>query len=522
MMKKCKCIMPMTQCDHTIATRLSRTFLLLCVLCCTANDFSTSCVSLWAAEPAASPYRVNLADYAKGDGTDETDAIQAAVNALPPSDWKEHVTDNHPGGVLLVPRPPVAYCISKTINIVERFNVAIRCESPAVGGSRGMPANSYFRWIGPDNGVMFNFRSCHGMRVENLSLTGLDKADLDLNVEKYGMKPLGRHTQGVTGILIGPAGQAVGFQKFMLFENLMIANVATGIKFGDYADNGADLVQFVFLNSLIRSFSNTAVWACSGNLANVSFVGLTTIPAQVGASCHIAVDGGEMLITNLTDSGKCREAVILLGAGGIHVVKAWSETAAPFLKTGPGEPEWTDNTGGSVNYPIILEGVRHYDGIWMVKKLDPQQGNPVPLSVVYNRQVPLHLIGCSFFGGVALGAESQATVLDYGTVFIDKDCVGFTGPGITRFGRVIHLGTRRPGNSRILDPYVVDRRNTPGAGPPTKGVWCRGDGIINIEPDLNVPAKAWRGWICVEAGEPGKWAPYGAIGRGNAKLSTKK
>ena len=499
--------------NRSTTSHVRRVCLLLEVLCCAVSIPLASCAGLCAAEPAASnPYCVNLADYAKGDGTDETDAIQAAVNALPPSDWKEHVTDNHPGGVLLVPRPSVAYCISKTINIVERFNVAIRCESPVVG-SRGMPCNAYFRWIGPDNGVMFDFRSCHGMRVENLSMTGLDKADLDTLVEKHSIKPLGRHTQGVTGILIGPVAEPRGFQKFMLFENLMIGHVAVGIKLGDYPNNGPDLVQFVFLNSVIQSFTNTAIWAASGNLANVSFLGLTTSPAQVGGRCHIAVDGGEMLITNLTDSGKCREAVISLGAGGIHVVKAWSETAAPFLKTGAGEPEWTDSTSGSVNYPIILEGVRHYDGIWMAKKLDPQQGNPMPLSVVYNRQVPLHLIGCSFFGGIELGAESQATILDYGTAFIDKGCVGFTGPGATRFGRVIHLGTRRPDNSRILDPYVVDRRNTPGAGPPTQGVWRRGDGIINIEPDLNVPAKAWRGWICVEAGEPGKWAPYGAIGK---------
>jgi len=59
----------------------------------------------------------------------------------------------------------------------------------------------------------------------------------------------------------------------------------------------------------------------------------------------------------------------------------------------------------------------------------------------------------------------------------------------------------------------VDRRNTPGTGPPGTGVWQRGDGIINLEPDPAVPAKAWRGWVCVKAGEPGEWAPYGALGK---------
>lgn len=464
-----------------------------------------------AAAAKPSPYVVNLGDYAKGDGSDETEAIQRAVNALPPTEFKEHVTADHPGGVLLIPRPPVAYCISKTINIVERFNVTIRCESPAVG-SRGMPANQYFRWIGPDKGVMFNFRSCHGMRVENLSMTGLDQAGLDPIAEKYKLKPLGRHTTGVTGILIGPVGAPQGFQKFMLFENLAIVNVATGIKFGDYADNGPDLVQFVLLNTLISSFSDVAVRVNSGNLASVSFLGLTT-HASAGARCNVQVNGGELLVMNFTDGGHCSEAAFVLGAGGLHIVKAWSECEAPFLRTGGGEPEWTAGTYGSVNYPIILEGVRHYDGAWMNAKVNLKKPNPVPLSIVYNRQVPLHLIGCSFWGGVELGAESQATIVDQGTVFIDKECVGFTGPGVKRYGRVIQLGTRHPKNARILEPYVVDRRNTPGTEPPKKGVWQRGDGIVNVEPDPNVPEKAWRGWVCVEAGEPGKWAPYGALGK---------
>ncbi|MBI4027845.1 MAG: hypothetical protein HY360_22865 [Verrucomicrobia bacterium] len=464
-----------------------------------------------ASREKASPFQINLGDYAKGDGSDETDAIQRAFNAIPPTDWKEHVTASHPGGVLFIPRPPVAYGISKTINVAERFNVTIRCESPAVG-SRGMPANLYFRWIGPDNGVMFNFRSCHGMRVENLSMTGLDKAGLDPVAEKYKLKPIGRHTQGVTGILIGPVGAPQGFQKFMLFDNLVIGNVTTGIKFGDYANNGPDLVQFVLLNTLIREFSDVGVTANSGNLANVTFLGVTTMASE-GARCNFFVGGGELLIMNLTDAGACRDASILLATGGVHVVKAWSETAAPFLKTGGGEPEWTEGTYGSVNYPIILEGVRHYDGGWMNTKVNLKQPNPVPLSVVYNRQVPLQLIGCSFWGGVELGEMCQATILDHGTIFVDKDCVGFTGPGVTRYGRVINLGTRHPKNSRILEPYVVDRRNTPGTEPPKKGVWQRGDGIINIEPDPRASEKAWRGWVCVEAGEPGKWVPYGALGK---------
>ena len=59
----------------------------------------------------------------------------------------------------------------------------------------------------------------------------------------------------------------------------------------------------------------------------------------------------------------------------------------------------------------------------------------------------------------------------------------------------------------------LDRRNTPGAKPPKTGVWRKGDRILNTDPDPKTPAKAWAGWICIEAGEPGKWTPFGALAR---------
>jgi len=458
-----------------------------------------------------SKYFINLGDFAKGDGTDETDAVQKAFDSIPPQDYKEHVTSDHPGGIIYIPRPPVAYCISKTINIWERFNVTIRCENP-VAGSRGLPSNHYFRWIGPDGGVMFNFRSCHGMRVENLSMTGMDYVDLDRMVNTYSLKPLGRHTKGVTGIVIGPVGQQRGFQKFMLFENLVISNVDTGIKLGDFPNNGPDLVQFVFINSLIRQISNVGIWARSGNLANVTFLGLSVGPAA-GANNCIRIDGGEMLVMNFVDSGReVKDASILVNAGGVHVIKAWSEFWAPFLRTAPRQPEWDQTTGGSVNYPIILEAVRHYDGGFLSELINNKK-DPVPVSVVYNQPHPLHLVGCALWGAVELGSECMAPVIDYGTVFVNRDCPGFIGEGVTKHHRLIKLGTSHPKNARVVEPYFVDRRNIPGTELPKTGIWQKGDGIINIDPDPNVRAKACRGWMCVEAGEPGKWVPYGMSGR---------
>lgn len=460
-----------------------------------------------------SPYVVNLGDYAKGDGSDETDAIQRAFDALPPHEPKEHVTADHPGGSLIIPRPPVCYGIAKTIRVVERWNCAIRCDSP-VWGSRGMPVNAYFRWIGPDDGTMFEFRSCKGMVVENLSMTALDAACLEDPMATYNLKPMGRLTKGVTGIRLGPETQQ-GFQTSMIFDQLRISEVDTAVLLGGVANNGPDVRELSFRLAVLGPFSNHGVVAASGNLANVTFETVSTYGGK-GANAAFLLNGGEMLLLNWNGASYKPDpngAEVIVNAGGLHIIKAWSEWPGPFLKTNaPAEPEWTPGTYGSINYPMILEGVRHYEGSWMHRMVNLKEPNPVPLSIIYDRPVPLHLIGCSLWGGVSLGAVSQSTIIDQGTVFVDRDSVGFTGEGVTRYGRAVHIGTVNPKNGRLLEPYVVDRRNTPGTGPPTAGVWQRGDAIINAEPDPRQKQKAWRGWVCTKAGEPGEWAPFGALG----------
>ena len=467
--------------------------------------------------PAASaPYVIDLSDYAKGDGTDETAAIQRAFDALPPVDWKEHVTADHPGAVLFIPRPQRFYGISATIKVVEKWNTTIRCETLA-WGTRQPVEPMYFRWLGPDDGLMFEFRSCKGMRLENLSMSGLDGSTLAPTIEKYGWKvPEGcRLTKGVTGVWFGPH-EGAGFQTSMIIDQLTIRNVAVGVLLGDNK-NVSDVRELSFRQAQIGPFSHVGVIARSGNLADVTFETVATAGGP-GAYAAFQIDGGELLILNWNGGGRGTDpegGEVVVNAGGIQIVKAWSEWDGPFLRTrSPAPPEWTPGTYGSVNFPAILSGVRHYDGSWMHRKVNLKEPNPVPLSVIYDRPVPLHLIGCSFWGGVSLGAVSQATIVDQGTVFVDRDAVGFTGEGVTRYGRVVHVGTRHPKNGRILEPYVVDRRHTPGTAPPPTGVWQKGDAIINVDPDPPEPAKAWRGWVCVEDGEPGRWAPFGALGRG--------
>ena len=459
-----------------------------------------------AQAPASSPYVINLADYAKGDGTDETDAIQAAIDALLPLNPIPDVANNHPGGVLYIPRPPNCYAISKTLVFNERWNVVVRCESP-VFGTRNLPVNHYFRWIGPDNGTMFEFNGCKGIRVENLSMTGMDHVSLDPGTE-YGLPPIGRHTSGVTGISFGPPTGAAGFLTEAVFDQLYIGSVDIGIKLGNHPNSGPDVRTIEFRSTSIMSFAQYGIIGSSGNLANITFSTLETMGCP-GAKSSIYIQGGELLILNWTTycPNGALDADISIDSGGVHVIKAWSEWGGPFLRTGLRYPEQTDLTSGAHSYPIILEGVRHYRGGFGYT----DGVNSVPKSIIYNLPVPLHLIGCSLWGGVELGSESMSTIIDHGTVFIDKDALGFMGDGITKYGRVIHIGTRKSDNGRILEPYVVDRRNTPGTAAPTTGIWKKGDRIINIDPDPTNPDKAWDGWICMTAGEPGVWAPYGQI-----------
>ena len=117
-----------------------------------------------AAARGAGAIRVNLGDYAKGDGTDETDAIQKAFDAfnVKQPNQKHDYEFRERKGVLFIPAPPKFYGISRAINIMEKANLVIRCETPRAAG---MHNTAYFRWLGDDGGAMFFFNFAWGLRV---------------------------------------------------------------------------------------------------------------------------------------------------------------------------------------------------------------------------------------------------------------------------------------------------------------------------------------------------------------------
>jgi len=454
---------------------------------------------------------VNLGDYAKGDGTDEAEAIQKAFdmfNVKQPNQ-KHDYEFREQKGVLFIPTPPKFYGISKAINITEKANLVIRCETPVAAWL----GNAYFRWLGGDGGEMFFFNFCWGLRVENLSMDGNGKKVTGVQICDFGRPYALNPTPG--------AYNHPGAFKFSIFDHLSIQDVGIGVKLG-MDGNGADLAFNSFRELSIDGFSEYGFVHATGNGADNTVSNLTLSPKE-GAKEGVRITGGQLVIMNSCLGGgpvKVTGAAVGVYAGGVNIYGTWSEWRGPFLYGLPQQPVAGNiKSDSNARFNTILVGVQHYPGgetqFW--RKPDgtenPESMNPVPVSIDWDFCEPLTLINCSFWGGVRLGPHSGSPIIDIGTTFSNRDCKRFYGEGIEKYGRLVSLGSVHPDNVRALEPYVVDRRNTPGTEPPKAGVWKKGDCIRNTDPDPAVPEKAWAGWICVEAGEPGRWVPFGNLGK---------
>jgi len=488
------------------------------------------CVAEGNVKLGASEFFINLGDYAKGDGTDETEAIQKAIDAIPSYyDWPDSAPKK--GGVLYVPRPKKYYGISKTLNFQEKWNITIECESPA-WGARMAPTPMYFKWIG-DKGdqPMFSFDTLIGARIINLSIDGrLAEAD-----EKM-YKSMG-HTKakeldaaydkpratGLVGVFIGPhkereeeLGTYPGIAKNILIQNLRIKGCDVGLWVGGYQKQ-SDTSHIRITDASITNCASHGIFVNS-TMAVVEF---DNILVQDSGVSNVKLYGGDVGFSQYCGLGSSKDMVadIELTGGGLRVMGAWSETYAPFIKADYGWHMYP-------TMPRVIIGATHGS---------PHGGN---ISIDYDFPTTLNLIGCGFNGDVVAGPKS-GPIIAMGVTFGNPKA-GFGGEGITKYGRLVRIGTAAlaspmdsaeraivwgvpPRTAPALahkgtspswnDPYVMDRRHTPGTAPPKEGMWARGDRILNVEPDPKVPAKAWAGWICIEAGEPGKWAPYGALGK---------
>jgi len=57
------------------------------------------------------------------------------------------------------------------------------------------------------------------------------------------------------------------------------------------------------------------------------------------------------------------------------------------------------------------------------------------------------------------------------------------------------------------DISIGDKRFTNGNHAPTNGTWHNGDICWNKNPSPN----SYIGWVCIVAGSPGIWTPFGLI-----------
>jgi hypothetical protein len=495
---------------------------------CSAEESAASAGTQSSAGEANSDvFRVNLGDYAQGDGSDETEAIQRAIDAIPSRyDWPN--SDPKQGGLLYVPRPRAYYGISKTLDFTEKWNITIECESPAIA-ARLAPTPAYFKWIGAaGDQPMFSFNTLICARVINLSLDGRSAETVDalyaiggLDRAKEQDPAFGKpQATGLVGIYIGPTkeqeaalGDYPGIAKNIFIQNLRIQGCEVGIWVGGY-QHQSDTSHIRIADASIGDCASYGI-VVNSTMAVVQFD--NTLVSDSGLS-NVKLYGGDVGFSQYCGLGSSKDMVadIELTGGGLRIFGAWSETYAPFIKAAYGPHMYP-------TMPRTLIGAMHGS---------PYGGN---VSLDYDFPTTLSLIGCAFRGDVVAGPKS-GPIIAMGVTFGHPEA-GFRGEGITKYGRLVRIGTaalESSDPSRALvwgltprteprvapegtspswnDPYILDRRNWPGTAPPTEGVWQKGDGVINTDPDPNVPARAWRGWICIEAGEPGVWRPYGAIG----------
>ena len=470
---------------------------------------------------------INLGDYAKGDGSDETDAIQKAIDAIPSlKDWPK--ADTKLGGRLYVPRPKKFYGISKTLDFTDKWNITVECESPVFGG-RMAPSPTYFKWIGATGDQpIFSFNMVLGARIINLSVDGRRAERVDEALQDHrtrqgqGGRPRvrpaarQRHHRRLRRALEG-AGSRDG--RLSRPRTNGRPSRTSPSKRAKWASGSADTPSK--RTPPVSSASDVYIVDCGshGVVVNstMAVVKIDNLLVHGSGISNVRLYGGDVGLSQYvgTGTGKDMVADIELRGGGLRVVARWSETRAPFIRA---KPEWHMYP----YMPRVIIGVQH--------------GCPVgyDTSIDYDAPAPLNLIGCSFRGDVLAG-PTAGTILAMGVTFGHPDA-GFGGEGITKHHRLVRIGTaalESADPSRAIvwglaartapplaekgtsptwtDPYLVDRRNWPGDGPPKTGLWQKGDGVVNTDPNPNVPAKAWRGWICIKAGEPGEWCPYGRL-----------
>lgn len=86
------------------------------------------------------------------------------------------------------------------------------------------------------------------------------------------------------------------------------------------------------------------------------------------------------------------------------------------------------------------------------------------------------------------------------------------GDGVTVSGT-----SKREGNGHTATILTEERKEQFGTAPPAGGTWSRRDVVWNTLPTTGTPL----GWVCISAGTPGTWVPFGAVNNQATSLAAR-
>lgn len=341
---------------------------------------------------------VNVKHFgAKGDGTtDDTKALQAAIDALPPE-----------GGVLVIPLG--VYLVSATLHVKDRRSTQmIGCGF----GHLGLKSGTILKWEGKCGGTLLHLNGFSQSSVERLALDG--------NCKKAGCGIHIQHDQTAT----------VVSQK-NVFRQVLFGNLQVGLKIGETNENQGNNDQCDVHSCWFRQ-NDVGVLFQGDQSFQWQFHGCqfwehTEAAIRTGYAepngGGFQMFGGALLYNDIDfDVPRITSGLLL---SGIH-----SERARVFLKH--------DTPTGNPGRSVILQGVWQNSAKSDFTELKPGEEE---YSIRFKTSNNLLVQGCRFVRGIEvdnLGGGSNQVV--YRT-FINT----FTSSNIIKLGptapyRVLEIG----------------------------------------------------------------------------------